>query len=114
MSSISEPSAITGFPCSPGRHERGGNAGDAALDLEAFLLENAGQVFRGFELLKAELAEAEDGIDHHLRLLLHAIDLAGQIGFHRRHFLRRDLLLGGGVRHHHEKDERYSDHAGSP
>ena len=41
---------------------------------------------RGFEFLKAELAEAEDAIDHHLRLLLHVVDFAGEVGFHAASF----------------------------
>ena len=75
MSSISEPSAITGLPVAPGGHERRRNSGEVALDFEAFFLQNAGQILRGFELLEAQFAEAEDAIDHHLRLLLHAVDL---------------------------------------
>ena len=78
---------------SPRRHPRGGNAGDAALDLEAFLLENAGEVLRGLELLEPELAEAEDAIDHDLRLLLHGVDLAGEVGLHGGLPFRRGLRL---------------------
>ena len=68
---MSEPSEITGLPDAPLRDQRGGNAGDAALDLEAVLLEDAGEVLRRLDLLHAELAEGEDLIDHlldHLRL----------------------------------------------
>ena len=60
MPSMSEPSAMTGLPEPQRRHPRGRNAGDAALDLEAVLLEDAGQVLGRLELLEAELAEAED------------------------------------------------------
>ena len=77
----------------PGGHERGGNAGDAALDLEAFLFEDSGEIFRRLEFLKSELAETEDAVHHHLRLLLHAIDLAGEIGLHRGLFLGRCIRL---------------------
>ncbi len=75
----------------PGCHPRGGNARVIALNLEAFLFQNAGEILRRFELLKAKLAEAEDAVHHHLRLLLHGVDLANQIGLHGRLFFRRDL-----------------------
>ena len=67
MQSMSEPSAITGLPDPQSRRPRGRNAGDAALNREAFLLEDAGQVALRLELLEAELAEAEHRIDHLLR-----------------------------------------------
>ncbi len=78
----------------PRSHPSGGDAGHAALDLEAFLFQDARQIFRGFELLEAQLAEAEDAVDHHLRLLLHGIDLAGEVGLHGSFALRRDFGLG--------------------
>ena len=77
----------------PGGDEGGRNPRNAALDLESFFFENAAQVFGGLELLKSKLAETEDAIDHHLRLLLHAIDLASHIGFHTGFFFRRDFRL---------------------
>ena len=55
---------------SPRRHERGRNAGDAFLHAEAVLLEDVDQVAVGLELLKSELAVAEDLVDHLLRHLL--------------------------------------------
>ena len=64
----------------------------AALHLEAFFFQNAGQVFRRLELLEAQLAETEDAVHHDLRLFLHAVDLPGQIGLHGGFFFR------GGVR----------------
>ena len=93
MSSMSEPSAITGLPFAPGRHPRGRNPGDAALDLEAFLLQDSGEIFRRLEFLESELAETEDAVHHHLRLLFHAVDLAGQIGLYGSFFLGRGLVL---------------------
>ena len=75
----------------PRRHPGGGNAGDAALDLEAFFFQDRREVFRGFEFLETQFAEAEDAIDHHLRLLLHGVDLAHQIGLHG------GLLFGGNL-----------------
>ena len=71
-----------GLARAPGGDPGGGNAGDAALDFEAFLFQNAGEVFGGLELLKSQFAEAEDAVDHDLRLLLHGIDLAGEVGLH--------------------------------
>ena len=88
-----EPSEITGLPDPQGRHPRGRNAGDAALDLEALFFQDAGEVFRGFELLEAQFAEAEDAVHHDLRLLLHAVDLAGQIGLHGGFFFGSDFGL---------------------
>ena len=38
----------------------------------------------GLHLLKAQLGEAEDGIDHDLRLVFHLVDLAGDVGFDGR------------------------------
>jgi hypothetical protein len=70
----------------------GGNAGHAALDLEPVLLEDAGQVLRGFDLLKAEFAEAEHGIDHDLGHLGHFVDAAHRIGL----IGGRPVGLGGG------------------
>ena len=67
-----------GLSRAPAGHPRGGNSGNAALDLEAFLLQNAGEVLGGLEFLEAEFAEAEDAIHHDLRLLLHGVDLAGR------------------------------------
>ena len=45
---------------SPGRHERGRDAGDALLDGEAVLPQDVDQVRLRLDLLEAELAEAED------------------------------------------------------
>src|SRR5712692_712596 len=49
---------------SPRRHPGRGDFGNAALDAEAVLLENAGNVSRGLEFLEAELAVAVDLIHH--------------------------------------------------
>ena len=43
---------------------------------ESFFFEDADEIFRGLELLKTQLAETEDAVHHHLRLFLHAVDLA--------------------------------------
>ena len=71
---------------SPTRHPSRRYAGDATLNLEPFFFQDARQVSRGLKFLKAELAEAEDGVHHYLDLLLHTVDLADQIGLHRRLF----------------------------
>ena len=78
---MSEPSAITGLPDPHVAIHAVGHAGDAAFDLEAVLLENAGQVLRRLELLEAELAEAEDLIDHLLRHHVHRVDVGGGLAF---------------------------------
>ena len=85
-----------GLAGAPGGDPRGGDAGDAALDFEAFLFEDAGEVFGGFEFLEAQFAEAEDAVDHDLRLLLHGVDLAGEVGLHGGFFVGRDFRLGEG------------------
>ena len=59
----------------PRSHVAGGDAGDAALDLEAVLLQQVAEVLRGLELLKPELAVAVEGIDHDLDELGVAVDL---------------------------------------
>ena len=82
-----------GLARSPTGHPRGGNAGDAALDFEALFFEDAGEVLGGFEFLEAQFAEAEDAVHHDLRLFLHAVDLAGEIGLHRRFFFGSDFRL---------------------
>ena len=81
---MSEPSAMTGLPDPQLRDPRRRNAGDAALDREAVLLEDAGQVLRRLDLLEAELAEAEDLVDHLLRELLHALDVGGGLALQAR------------------------------
>ena len=53
----------------PGGHPGGRDAGDAALHLEAVLLEHAGEVPRGLDLLHAQLPEAEHRVHHLLRHL---------------------------------------------
>ncbi len=68
---------------SPRGHPCGRNVGDAALHGEAVLLENRGQVLRRLELLKPELAEAEDGVHHLLRELRHRLDARGRFGLVR-------------------------------
>jgi hypothetical protein len=69
---MSEPSANTGFRI-PRRHERRRDAGDPFLYGETVLLQNADDVAVRLELLKAELCEAEDGVDHLLAELLHRL-----------------------------------------
>ncbi len=59
----------------PARGPRRRDAGDAALDGEAVLLEDAGQVLRRLDLLETELAEAEDHVGHLLRHHAHAVDV---------------------------------------
>src|SRR6476646_1233914 len=63
------------FARSPRRDPGRRNAGDAALDREAVLLQDARQVLRRFELLEAEFAEAEHLIDHLLCELVHGLEV---------------------------------------
>ena len=82
-----------GLAGAPTGHPRGGNPGDAALDFEALFFEDAGEVFGGFEFLEAQFAEAEDAVHHDLRLFLHGVDLAGEVGLHRGFFFGSDFRL---------------------
>src|SRR5438132_660960 len=63
----------------PACHPRGRNAGDPFLHGEAVLLQDPREVFRRFDLLEPELAEAEHLIDHLLRELARAVDLGSEI-----------------------------------
>ena len=67
---------------SPGGDPGGGNSGDAAFHFETFRFEHPGEVLRSFVFLKTEFGEAEDGVDHDLHLVAHALDLAGKVGLH--------------------------------
>ena len=99
-----------GLSRSPARYPCSGNAGHAALDLEAFFLQDAGEIFRGLNLLKAELTEAEDAVHHDLHLLFHGVDLSGEIGLHGRFFVGRDFGLGeGGERAEHAESQYESE-----
>src|SRR5262249_37013526 len=57
-----------GLSLAPRCDKRCRNSGYTALDFETFFFENPGQVFRSFDFLKSELSEAEDAVDHDLRL----------------------------------------------
>ena len=80
---MSEPSAITGLPDPQRAVHAVGMPGDAALDGEAVLLEDAGQVLRRLDFLEAELAEAEDHVGHLLRHHAHAVDVGGDAALQR-------------------------------
>ena len=53
-----------GFSAAVRRDPGGGNARNSLFDLEAVFLEDAGNVFRGFDFLEAEFTEAENLVDH--------------------------------------------------
>ena len=97
ISSISEPSEITGLPDPQDATHAVGNPGDAVFDFESFFLQNAGEIFRRLEFLHPELSETEDAVHHDLRLFLHPVDLPGEIGLHRRLFFGSDLILSKSV-----------------
>ena len=93
------------LPAAPRRHPRRRNAGDAAFDLESVLLEDAREIFRGFDLLKAQLAVAEHLVDDLLRELAHRVDVGDGIFLQRVEFRvdgrrqrrhRRGRFLGSG------------------
>ncbi len=56
-----------GFSAAVGRDPGRGNVCNSLFDLEAIFLENTGNVFRGFDFLEAEFAEAENLVNHLLR-----------------------------------------------
>ena len=93
------------LPLPPRGNERGGDARHVPLDLEALLLQKTGEIFGGLKLLEAQLAEAEDAVHHHLRLLLHCIHLAYQIRFHTGGLFRRNPILRRGC--HDDQEHRY-------
>src|SRR5215471_4299599 len=81
------------FSLAPGRQERSRNPRKTTLDSESFLLQDAAQILRCLEFLKTKFAEAEDGIDHDLCLLLHAVNLRHEVSLQSTFFFRRDSLL---------------------
>jgi hypothetical protein len=71
-----------------------GNAGNAALDRKAIFLEDADDVARGLHFLKAQLAVAEDLVDHLLRESLPLVDFLNRLLLQtcqRRCFLRQGI-----------------------
>ena len=85
------------FAGAPSGDECGRNSGDAALDLEAVLLEDAGEVFRRLDFLHPELAVREDLIDHLLDHLRSRVDLLRGFGLERVELCRARVLVLDGV-----------------
>src|SRR5215469_10904141 len=99
---------------SPACDERGRYSGNTSFDTESFLFQDSGQVFGRLEFLEAQLAEAEDAIHHHLRLLLHAVDLALQIGLQRGgSFWRNFRLAEAGYACQDRAKQNFLDHRNS-
>ena len=71
-----------GLAGAPRCHEGGGNAGDAAFDLEAVAFEEVGEILRTVELLVAEFRVAEHGVDHHLGEFGARLDAGNRVFFH--------------------------------
>ena len=88
---MSEPRAMTGRPASPARHPRGGNTGDAGVHRESFPPEERDQVARGLDFLEAELAVAEELVDHPLHQIGASIHVARRLRLER-------VETGGGSR----------------
>ncbi len=82
-----------GLAGAPGRHEGGGDAGDAALHLEAVAFEDVGEVLGAMELLIAEFGVAEDGVDHDLAELGAGLDTGDGVFLHGDEGSR----VGGGL-----------------
>ena len=70
-----------GFAAAPLRYPRGRHAGDTALDSEAVLFEDVGEVLRCLGFLHAEFTEGKDLIGHLLRELRATVDRFGEFGF---------------------------------
>src|SRR5690606_5499475 len=81
-----------GLPRAPGGDPRGRYPGDSFLDRESVLTENADQVFRRLDFLKAELAIAEDLIDHLLRELRHGVHAGDGFTLQRSELVVGDRL----------------------
>src|SRR5215470_9899323 len=91
-----------GFAGAVRRYPRGGNACNSLLYFEAVLSENAGDVTRRFEFLKAELTVAEDLVDH---LLGEGLKLVGFLDGFVFEGVERRSLLGGENRRNQEKGD---------
>ena len=74
-----------------------GMPADALLDREPVLLQQRHQILRRLEFLEAQLAVAEDLIDHLLREVLHLLDLGRGLGLEIRDPLRIGWQVEGGV-----------------
>ncbi len=61
----------------PPRHPCGRNAGDAALDREAVVFEQSGEIFRRLEFLIGKFAETENGVIDQLRQLAPCLNALG-------------------------------------
>ena len=105
MSSISEPSEITGLPDPQVATHAVGMPAKPRSTLKPSFSRMPLRYLRGLELLEAQLAEAEDAIHHDLRLLLHGVDLARQVGLDGGLFLGGDFRLRGGRGGGQERDD---------
>ncbi len=72
-----------GFSAAVRRDPRCGNSRNSLFDFEAIFLEDAGNVFRGFDFLEAEFAEAENLVDHLLRESLQLVSFIDGFVFQR-------------------------------
>ena len=80
MPSMSEPSAITGLPLPHVAMNAVGMPATPSSTVKPFFLSSVDEVLRRLELLEAQLAVAEDLIDHLLREVLELLDLGGRFG----------------------------------
>src|SRR5690606_28538831 len=78
----------------------GRQSGDFALDLEAVLFENLGNIFGRLELVKCQFPEAEDRIVDLLRQLAAAIDACGDLLLQSIKIDLRILSEAGAAQHY--------------
>lgn len=119
---MSDPSEITGLPLPHSATHAVGMPEMPRVDLEAVLLEDAGQVLRRLRFLEPELREAEDRVDHLPRELGEAVDRGVRVLFQRgqplllfrqrcglRRLVRRGLFLGAGMNDNDGEESEESD-----
>ena len=95
-----------GFAGAPSRNPGRGNSRHTLAHREAVLLEDADDVLRRFEFLKAQLSEAEHLIDELLRELRARVDVAHRLGLERselRAGVGRRALRARAERHHEQQ-----------
>ena len=78
---MSDPRAMTGFPDPHRAVHAVGMPATLVCHRKAVLAEDSGQVLRRLEFLEAQLAKAEDLVDHLLRHHAHALDVGHCVAF---------------------------------
>ena len=95
MSSMSLPSEITGLPEPQLATQAVGMPATPRWILKPSFSRIPVRYLEVSIFLEAQFAEAEDAVHHDLRLLLHGVDLSGEVGLHGGFFFGSGL----GLRH---------------